>query len=100
MLEAEWKYQDKVEFNESHRKIRQALLECFARHKSLSVQHTLFAMGEAVLAQAPTVAEIHLVMPNKHCLLVDLARFGLNNPNQVFVPIDEPSGFIEARVAR
>jgi urate oxidase len=39
-------------------------------------------------------------MPNKHCLLVDLSRFGLDNPNQVFQPIDEPSGYIEARLQR
>jgi urate oxidase len=57
-------------------------------------------MAEAVIDQFPTVAEIHLVMPNKHCLKVDLSRFGLDNPNQVFQPIDEPSGFIEARLQR
>jgi urate oxidase len=57
-------------------------------------------MAEAVLNQFTSVAEIHLVMPNKHCLLVDLSKFGLDNPNQVFVPIDEPSGYIEAVVSR
>ena len=25
-------------------------------------------------------------MPNKHCLLVDLSRFGQDNPNEIFVP--------------
>jgi urate oxidase len=39
-------------------------------------------------------------MPNKHCLLVDLSRFAQDNPNQIFVPTDEPSGHIEARVRR
>jgi len=43
-------------------------------------------MGQAVLDNAETVAEIHLVMPNKHCLLVDPSRFGLDNRNQIFVP--------------
>jgi len=57
-------------------------------------------MGNAVLDKINAVAEIHLAMPNKHCLLVDLSRFGLDNPNQVFVPIDEPSGYIEARIGR
>ena len=57
-------------------------------------------MGQAVLDNAETVAEIHLVMPNKHCLRVDLSRFGLDNPNQIFVPTDEPSGYIEARIDR
>ena len=39
-------------------------------------------------------------MPNKHNLLVDLARFGQENPNHIFVPTDEPHGTIEATVHR
>lgn len=101
VLEAQWKYiRDDVSFNAAHREIRTILLECFAQHRSRSVQHTLFAMGEAVLKQSPTIAEIRLVMPNKHCLLVHLDRFGLDNPNQIFIPTDEPSGYIEARIVR
>ncbi len=57
-------------------------------------------MAEAVLKQFTQLTEIHLVMPNKHCLLVDLSKFGMDNPNQVFQPIDEPSGYIEALVSR
>jgi urate oxidase len=64
------------------------------------VQHTLYAMGEAVLARVPAIADIELTMPNKHCLLVDLSRFGQDNPNEIFVPTDEPHGFIEARLRR
>jgi urate oxidase len=101
VLKAEWRYvRIDLPFNDYHRQVREALLDCFARHKSLSVQHTLFAMGQAVLDQLDAVAEIHLVMPNKHCVLVDLSRFGLDNPNRIFVPTDEPSGYIEARMAR
>jgi urate oxidase len=100
-LEAEWQYtESEISFNEAHRQVRATLLECFAEHKSLSVQHTLFAMGSAVLGKIASVTEVHLVMPNKHCLLVDLARFGLDNPNMVFIPTDEPSGLIEARISR
>jgi len=39
-------------------------------------------------------------MPNIHCLLVDLSRFGQDNPNEIFVPTDEPHGYIEARIRR
>ena len=39
-------------------------------------------------------------MPNKHALLVDLAPFGLDNPNEVFLPIDEPSGYIEGEAGQ
>ena len=39
-------------------------------------------------------------MPNKHCLLLNLAPFGLENKNEVFVPTEEPFGLIEASVSR
>jgi urate oxidase len=57
-------------------------------------------MAEAIVKAFDVVGEIHLTMPNKHCLPVDLAKFGLENSNQIFVPTDEPSGYIEARVTR
>ncbi|MFZ0589827.1 MAG: urate oxidase [Bryobacteraceae bacterium] len=101
VLEAEWQYvHGDISFNDCYREVRTILLDCFAQHKSLSVQHTLFAMAEAVLEKVNTVAEIYLVMPNKHCILVDLSPFGLDNPNQIFTPIDEPSGYIDARICR
>ncbi len=43
---------------------------------------------------------VELAMPNKHCLLVDLSRFGQTNPNQIFVPTDEPYGNIVARICQ
>jgi urate oxidase len=101
VLQAEWRYlRTDLAFNDCHRQVRETLLECFAEHKSRSVQHTLYAMAQVALDAVDTIGEIHIVMPNKHCLLVDLSRFGLDNPNRIFVPIDEPSGYIEARVRR
>ena len=81
-------------------KIRETLLAVFADHASKSVQHTLYAMGEAVLEKVREVDEIELTMPNIHCLLVDLSRFGQDNPNEIFVPTDEPHGTIQARIRR
>ena len=101
VLQADWLYSGKdVDFNTTHAGIRGSLLATFAAHQSLSVQQTLYDMAEAVLRDFAVISEIHLVMPNKHCLLVDLSRFGLDNPNQIFQPIDEPSGYIEARISR
>ena len=77
-----------------------ALLKTFAEHNSLSVQHTLFDVGKAMLAAVPAMARVKLTMPNLHCNLVDLSRFGQDNPNQIFVPIDEPHGYIEAVIER
>jgi len=100
-LTATWEYwSGEVAFAPAWRGVRQALLESFAAHDSASVQHTMYAMGEAVLAQVPDVVSIHLVMPNKHHLPVDLSRFGLENRNEIFVATDEPHGLIEATIAR
>jgi urate oxidase len=80
--------------------VRQTLLETFAEHDSKSVQHTLYAMGQAVLGSVDGVTAIRLVMPNKHHLPFDLARVGLQNRNEIFVPTDEPFGLIEATLVR
>jgi urate oxidase len=98
---ARWKYFEAgASFATLRTAIREILLGVFAARTSKSVQHTLYAMGGAVLEQIPEVEEIELTMPNKHCLLVDLSPFGQDNPNEVFVPIDEPHGYIEARIRR
>jgi urate oxidase len=100
-LTATWTYgSHDVAFGSSWHAIRSMLLEVFAEHDSQSVQHTLYAMGQAVLDRVDAVSEIHLVMPNRHHLPVDVSRFGLENRNEVFVATDEPHGLIEARVAR
>jgi urate oxidase len=39
-------------------------------------------------------------MPNLHHLPADLSHFGLDNPNHIFIPIDEPHGTIEATIER
>jgi urate oxidase len=100
-LTAEWRYTTaNVDFNARRRSIREAMLATFADHKSKSVQETEYEMGKAALEAVAEVDQIDLVMPNKHCLLVDLSRFGQENPNEIFVPTDEPAGQIEARVRR
>ena len=80
--------------------VQEAMIATFANHKSKSVQHTLYDMGHAALAACPEAQRIRLSMPNKHCLLVDLSPFGLENKNEVFVPTTEPFGLIEATIER
>lgn len=79
---------------------RGALLATFADHDSASVQHTLYDMGAAALDACPEIDWIGLSMPNLHHNLVDLSPYGLENPNEVFVATDRPSGAIEAIVKR
>jgi urate oxidase len=98
---ARWRYQgDGIDWAASHGEIRRILLETFADKHSLSLQQTLYAMGEAVLEQREEVAEVRLSLPNKHHFLVDLSPFGLKNDNEVFYAADRPYGLIEGVVLR
>jgi urate oxidase len=100
-LTAHWTYADSdTEFGSLFRAVRSALLDAFARHDSLSVQHTLYAMGEVVLDSFDGVASITLEMPNRHHLPVDLTRFSMENRNEIFVATEEPHGLIKATLTR
>jgi urate oxidase len=98
---ATWQFlPPRPQFSEVRGQVVTALMKEFAAHDSKSVQHTLFDMAKAALAAAPDVARITLTMPNLHHLLADLRPFGQDNPNHIFVPIDEPHGYIEATIER
>ena len=97
---AAWTYRSGATDFGARTRIRQRLVETFAGHDSRSVQHTVYAMAEAALDACDDVREVSLTMPNRHHLLVDLAPFGLDNPNEIFVATDQPFGVIEATVRR
>lgn len=100
-IKASWIYKNSdAATGDNWRDIRQTIIETFAGHDSLSVQHTLYAMGEAVLEKFSDIAEISFSLPNIHCLPIDFTRFGLKNDNRIFMPTDEPHGLIEARLSR
>jgi urate oxidase len=100
-VSAIWRYvSPDLQFDRIRVKLRETMLHTFANHDSKSVQQTLYSMAESALEAVPEIDEIEITMPNKHCLLVDLSRFGQDNPNEIFVPTDEPHGYIEARVRR
>lgn len=99
--EATWTYTTPdLEFTALFTSIRETLLKTFAHHKSLSVQQTLLAMGQAVLEGNPDVSEISLKLPNKHHILFNLEPFGMENKNEIFIATDEPYGYITGTIAR
>jgi urate oxidase len=99
--EVSWTYDSpNVLFTELFTGIRTTLLQTFANHQSLSVQHTLYAMGEAVLKKYGAVKEISLKMPNKHHILYNLEQFGMDNKNEIFIATDEPFGYITGTLVR
>ena len=104
-LKATWDYTaeaigEGIDFDKVRGHLRETMISAFAKHDSLSVQQTLYAMAEAALGHTEIIDEVYMLMPNKHCLLVNLAPFGQTNPNHIFVPTDEPHGTIEATVRR
>ena len=100
-VKARWKYADSDAATDKRwSAVRQTILDTFAEHDSLSVQHTLYAMGEAVLNVHPGVEEVSFSLPNIHCIPVDVANFGEENRNAIFLPTDEPHGLIEGRLKR
>lgn len=100
-LKATWTYtKPPKSYAKTNGKILNTMLAVFAKNFSPSVQVTLFQMGKMALKIAPEISKIHIAMPNKHCLLINLIPFGLENNNELFVPTDEPHGQIEGTVAR
>jgi urate oxidase len=79
---------------------RAALRTSFAEHFSPSVQASIWIMAGAMMDAEPSLDWVRMVLPNLHHWLVDLSRFGLDNPGEVFVSTTEPHGLIDATVRR
>jgi urate oxidase len=100
-VSARWRHASAdIGWEESYPVARGHLLAAFAETYSLSLQQTLYAMGERVLSELPGICEIRLSLPNKHHFTVDLEPFGLDNDNEVFYAADRPYGLIEGTVVR
>ncbi len=98
-IRALWKYRNPdVAYGACWQKAREAMIVTFIEQDSPSVQNTAYLMGKAAIEAAPEIAEIRLSLPNKHCLPVDMAPFGMENANEIFLPIEEPHGLIEVLV--
>ena len=101
IITARWSYRGaEIAFGEVWQRVRGTILASFCDHYSPSVQFTLHRMGTAVLDACPEVERISFSLPNKHHLLYDLERFGLENPNEIFQATSEPYGLIEGTVER
>jgi urate oxidase len=94
-----WERDWSKDWDKSYAEARAALLTAFADTYSLSLQQTLYAMGERLIGQVDQIAEVRLALPNRHHFAVDLTPFGLTNENEVFYAADRPYGLIEGTVA-
>ena len=100
-LTARWAYtHPDVTFGPFWQGVRLLLLETFALHASESMQHTLYAMADAVLASYEEIADVTLEMPTQEYRPVDLSRFGVENAGAVYLPSAEPDSLVSATVTR
>jgi urate oxidase len=103
VVDARWRYAVATpsdDWDGCHARIRSALLDAFATTYSRSLQQTLHAMASAALTACTSAAEIRLALPNRHYVAVDLAQFGLENQNDVFIATGAPYGLIEGSLLR
>ncbi len=102
IVSARWSYAEgaEIDYQATWEGICALVVERFADHFSASVQATIFRICSAVLDAFEAVEEITMTLPNRHHLRYDLAPFGQQNPNVVFVATSEPYGLIEATVTR
>jgi urate oxidase len=100
-MQASWRWGTApADYDSANSRILATLLDVFATTYSCSVQDSLFRMGTAALEAVSQITDISMACPNKHYLLLNLAPFGLDNKNQVFVATNEPAGQIECTVGR
>lgn len=100
VVTARWPYTAAVDYGAAFDTVRTALIEAFTDFDSESVQHGMHAMGAAVLDRQAEVSEIFLSLPNRHNLPPGLERLGITPDGTVLMPVDEPSGVIEATITR
>jgi urate oxidase len=100
VVTASWDYSAPTDYDAAWEAARHAILETFGDHYSPSVQYTLLRLGEAVLQAVPDIERVRFSLPNRHHLLFDLSRFGLENDHEIFHVTTEPYGLIEGTVER
>jgi urate oxidase len=100
VVTASWEYSADADYDAAWEAARDAILRTFGDHYSPSVQYTLLRLGEAVLGAVPDIERVRMSLPNRHHLLFDLSRFGLENDHEIFHATTEPYGLIEGTVER
>ena len=100
-LSARWTYSSAdVTFRPYRQGVRAALIETFAWHASRSVQHTLYAIADVVLATYQEIVDVTLALHERPYRPADLFSAGIENPDELFVALEEPVGVVEVTVER
>lgn len=97
-----------IDFKSVHKRVSRALVETFfgppdSGVYSPGVQNTAYLMGQAALRAAKEIRSITVSLPNLHflpCMLPVFAKNGIDFKDDVYIPTDEPNGFINVVVTR
>ena len=100
-LSAKWTYSNaEVTFGPYRQGVRSAITEVFAVQAARSVQHTLYAIADVVLATYEEIIDVTLAMHERPYRPADLFSAGMENPDELFVAAEEPLGVVEVTVER
>ncbi len=102
-LTANWTYaspEPEMPFSTIWHGARKALLETFAAHDAKSLQHLLYALAQTALENFEAMSEIQLRILDNYCPCADLKSFGMENDNELFVPLEEPEGVASLSLRR
>lgn len=100
-LTARWTYNTPdVTFAVFRQGIRAAILEAAARHAARSVHHLLYAIGDLVLGSYQEISAVTLALRERPYRPADLFGAGIENPDEVFIAVDEPVDVVEVTMER
>ena len=100
-LSIRWTYSTPdVTFGAYRQGVRSVVVETLALHASRSVQHTLYAIGDVLLASYPEISVVTLSMHERPYRPVDLFHANVENRNELFVAVEEPVGVVEVTLER
>ncbi len=98
---ASWTYlHDDVPFGVTWQAIRQLLVEAFVQEHSRSVEHSAHAMAEIALSSYVDLGEVTVRLRQRSLPLVELTKFGLDNPHVLFRPEEAPELTAEVTLTR
>jgi urate oxidase len=100
-LSARWTYTSgEITFGVYRQAIRNAILDTVAWNRSQSVQHLLYTVADVVLHTCEEIADVTMRFCERPFRPADLFAAGTQNPDELFVVVDEPVGVVEVTVER
>jgi urate oxidase len=100
-LSAKWTYSNaEVAFGSYRRGVRAVIGETFAMHAARSVQHTLYAIADVVLASYEEILDVTLAMHERPYRPADMFNASMEKVDELFVAAEEPVGVVEVTVER